>query len=228
MRGRSRARQAARRKAGQGTGASRADPEGQRAREQRPWPHRNSTARPGRGRGTRRRPAGPGGAGPGRKPRRRRTGRRVRPATASSKPADEDVCPGSAACDGGDTCGGGPRRPGACCLVDATWAVAGPDPLRDVLDHLGPRPDTALAELNCTLKPSGKALAQTPHQAAAGFYRPGEEPADAETIPQLGTRLGSRGGGNTGRRSSSPPKGRRLSSPPNERKESGDGVAGIF
>jgi hypothetical protein len=39
---------------------------------------------------------------------------------------------------------------GACCLVDATWAVVGLDPLRDVLDYLGPRLDVALAELDST------------------------------------------------------------------------------
>ena len=75
---------------------------------------------------------------------------------------------------------------GACCLVDATWAVVGLDPLRDVLDHLGPRLDAALAELNCTLKPSGKMLAETLLLAAADFYRLDEEPADAETMGQLG------------------------------------------
>jgi hypothetical protein len=75
---------------------------------------------------------------------------------------------------------------GACCLVDATWAVVGLDPLRDVLDYLGPRLDAALAELNCTLKPSSKVLAQTLLRAAADFYRLGEEPADAETMRQLG------------------------------------------
>jgi hypothetical protein len=75
---------------------------------------------------------------------------------------------------------------GACCLVDATWAVVGLDPLRDVLDYLGPRLDAALAELNCTLKPSGKVLAETLLRAAADFYRLDEEPADAETMRQLG------------------------------------------
>jgi hypothetical protein len=75
---------------------------------------------------------------------------------------------------------------GACCLVDATWAVVGLDPLRDVLDYLGPRLDAALAELNCTLKPSGKMLAETLLRAAADFYRLDEEPADAETMRQLG------------------------------------------
>ena len=44
----------------------------------------------------------------------------------------------------------------------------------------------ALAELNCTLKPSGKVLAQTLRRAAADFYRLGEESADAETMRQLG------------------------------------------
>jgi hypothetical protein len=75
---------------------------------------------------------------------------------------------------------------GACCLVDATWAVVGLDPLRDVLDYLGPRLDVALAELACTLKPSGKMLAGTLLRAAADFYRLDEEPADAETMRQLG------------------------------------------
>ena len=71
---------------------------------------------------------------------------------------------------------------GACCLVDATWAVVGLDPLRDVLDYLGPRLDAALAELNCTPKPSGTMLAGTLLRAAADFYRLDEEPADAETM----------------------------------------------
>jgi hypothetical protein len=75
---------------------------------------------------------------------------------------------------------------GACCLLDAMWAVVGLDPLRDVLDHLGPRLDATLAELSCTLKPSGKALAQTLLRATADFYRLDEEPADAETMRQLG------------------------------------------
>ncbi|MGH3284307.1 MAG: hypothetical protein ACRDPD_06425, partial [Streptosporangiaceae bacterium] len=75
---------------------------------------------------------------------------------------------------------------GACCLVDATWAVVGLDPLRDILDYLGPRLDAALAELNCTLKPSGKMLAETLLRAAADFYRLDEDPADAETMRQLG------------------------------------------
>src|SRR5260370_17652364 len=75
---------------------------------------------------------------------------------------------------------------GACCLVDATWAVVGLDPLRDVLDYLGPRLDAALAQLNCTLKPSGHMLAATLPRAAADFYLLDEEPADAETIRQLG------------------------------------------
>jgi hypothetical protein len=75
---------------------------------------------------------------------------------------------------------------GACCLVDATWAVVGLDPLRDILDYLEPRLDAALAELNCTLKPSGKVLAETLLRAAADFYRLDAEPADAETMRQLG------------------------------------------
>jgi hypothetical protein len=75
---------------------------------------------------------------------------------------------------------------GACCLVDATWAVVGRDPLRDVLDYLGPRLDTALAELDCVLKPSGTVLAGALLRAAADFYRLDEEPADAETMRQLG------------------------------------------
>ncbi|HEY5393952.1 MAG TPA: hypothetical protein VIL16_01000 [Trebonia sp.] len=75
---------------------------------------------------------------------------------------------------------------GACCLVDATWAVVGLDPLRDVLDYLGPRLDAALAELNCTQKPSGKVLAETLLRAAADFYRLDADPADAETMRQLG------------------------------------------
>ena len=75
---------------------------------------------------------------------------------------------------------------GACCLVDATWAVVGLDPLRNVLDYLGPRLDADLAELNCTLKPSGRVLAETLVRAAADFYRLDEDPADAETMRQLG------------------------------------------
>lgn len=75
---------------------------------------------------------------------------------------------------------------GACCLVDATWAVVGLDPLRDVLDYLGPRLDTAVAELDCTLKPSGEMLARALVRAAADFYRLDEDPADAETMRQLG------------------------------------------
>src|ERR1039457_3216491 len=75
---------------------------------------------------------------------------------------------------------------GACCLVDATWAVVGLDPLQDVLDYLGPRRDAALAELNCTLQPSGKMLAGTLLRAAADFYRLDQELADAETMRQLG------------------------------------------
>ena len=75
---------------------------------------------------------------------------------------------------------------GACGLVDATWAVIGLDPLRDVLDYLGPRLDVALAELDCTLQPAGKVLAETLIRAAAGYYRLDEEPADAETMRQLG------------------------------------------
>lgn len=70
--------------------------------------------------------------------------------------------------------------------MDATWAVVGFDPLRDVLDYLGPRLDATLTELNCTLKASGKMLAQTLLRAAADFYRLDEEPADAETMRQLG------------------------------------------
>ena len=70
--------------------------------------------------------------------------------------------------------------------MDATWAVVGLDPLRDVLDYLGPRLDAALAELNCTPKPSGTMLAGTLLRAAADFYRLDEEPADAETMRQLG------------------------------------------
>ena len=50
----------------------------------------------------------------------------------------------------------------------------------------GPRLDAALAELNCTPKPSGKMLARTLLRAAADFYRLDEEPADAETMRQLG------------------------------------------
>lgn len=75
---------------------------------------------------------------------------------------------------------------GACCLVDATWAVVGLDPLRDILDYLGPRLDAALAELDCALKPSGETLARALLRAMADFYRLDEEPADAETIRQLG------------------------------------------
>ena len=75
---------------------------------------------------------------------------------------------------------------GACCLVDATWAVVGLDPLRDVLDYLEPRLDASLAELDCTLKPSGKVLAESLLRAAADFYRLDAEPADAETMRQLG------------------------------------------
>ncbi|HYO17386.1 MAG TPA: hypothetical protein VES02_01805 [Dermatophilaceae bacterium] len=75
---------------------------------------------------------------------------------------------------------------GACSLVDATWAVVGLDPVRDVLDRLGPRLDAALAELNCTPKPSGKTLAETLLVAAAAHFRFDEDPADAETMRQLG------------------------------------------
>jgi hypothetical protein len=75
---------------------------------------------------------------------------------------------------------------GTCCLVDATWAVVGLDPLQGVLDYLGPRLDAALAELNCALKPSGKVLAETLLRSAADFYRFDQEPADAETMRQLG------------------------------------------
>ena len=46
----------------------------------------------------------------------------------------------------------------ACCLVDATWALVGLDPLRDVLDYLGSRLDAALAELNWDVGTSGDAL----------------------------------------------------------------------
>lgn len=74
---------------------------------------------------------------------------------------------------------------GACCLVDAIWAVVGLDPLRDVLDYLGPRLDAALAELDCTPRPSGKILAEALLVAAAGFHRLDEDPADAETMRQL-------------------------------------------
>lgn len=66
------------------------------------------------------------------------------------------------------------------------WAVVGLDSLRDILDYLGPRLDAALAELNCTLKPSGKVLAEALLRAAADFYRLDEDPADAETMRQLG------------------------------------------
>jgi hypothetical protein len=66
------------------------------------------------------------------------------------------------------------------------WAVVGLDPLQGVLDYLGPRLDAALAELNCTLKPSGKVLAETLLRSAADFYRFDQEPADAETMRQLG------------------------------------------
>ena len=41
-------------------------------------------------------------------------------------------------------------------------SVLGLDQIRDILDYLGPRFDTALAELDCTLKPSGKMLATSP------------------------------------------------------------------
>jgi hypothetical protein len=75
---------------------------------------------------------------------------------------------------------------GATCLVEATWSVVGLDPLRDVLDYLGPRLDAALAELNCTPKPSGKTVAETLLVAAGDFYRLAEDPADAETMRQLG------------------------------------------
>lgn len=75
---------------------------------------------------------------------------------------------------------------GACCLTDATWAVVGLDPLRDILDYLGPRLDAAVAELDCALKPSGKMLAAALLRAAADFYRFDEDPADAETLRQLG------------------------------------------
>lgn len=75
---------------------------------------------------------------------------------------------------------------GACSLVDATWAVVGLDPLREVLDHLGPRLDAALAELYCTPKPSGKMLAETLLVAASAHFRFDDDPADAETLRQLG------------------------------------------
>jgi hypothetical protein len=75
---------------------------------------------------------------------------------------------------------------GGYCLVDATWAVIGLDPLREILDVLGPRLDAAVAELNCTLKPTGKMLAEALIRAAASFYQLDEDPADAETMRQLG------------------------------------------
>jgi len=75
---------------------------------------------------------------------------------------------------------------GASSLVDATWAVVGLDPLRDILDHLVPRLDAALAELNCTPEPSGKMLAETLLKAASAHFRFDEDPADAETMRQLG------------------------------------------
>jgi hypothetical protein len=75
---------------------------------------------------------------------------------------------------------------GACYLVGATWAVLGLDPLRDVLDQLGPRLDAALAELDCTPKPSGKMLAENLVRAAGAHFRLDEDPADAETMRQLG------------------------------------------
>jgi hypothetical protein len=82
--------------------------------------------------------------------------------------------------------GGFPEDDAPVFLLGATWAVVGLDPLRDVLDYLGPRLDAALAELDCTLKPSGEMLAKTLLRAAADFYRLDEDPADAETMRQLG------------------------------------------
>jgi hypothetical protein len=77
--------------------------------------------------------------------------------------------------------------------VDATWAVVGLDPLRDVLDHLEPRLAAAVAELNCTPRPSGKLLAETLLGAASAHFRFDEDPADAETMRQLsGTSEGTR------------------------------------
>jgi hypothetical protein len=75
---------------------------------------------------------------------------------------------------------------GACALVDATWAVVGLDRLRDVVDYLIPLLDDAVAGLTCTPKPTGKVLAEALIRAAAGHYRFDEEPADAETMRQLG------------------------------------------
>jgi hypothetical protein len=74
------------------------------------------------------------------------------------------------------------------CLVEATWAVLGLDRIRAVLDYLGSRLDAALAELNCTLKPSGKVLAETLLRSSADSYDLNEDPADAETMRQLGDR----------------------------------------
>jgi len=71
-------------------------------------------------------------------------------------------------------------RSGKPCIKGTRIAVA------DVLDYLGPRLDAALAELNCTQKPSGKVLAETLLRAAADFYRLDADPADAETMRQLG------------------------------------------
>jgi hypothetical protein len=75
---------------------------------------------------------------------------------------------------------------GGYCLVDATWAVVGLDPLRGILDVLGPRLDAAVAELNCRLKPTGKMLAEALIRGAASYYQLDEDPADAETMRQLG------------------------------------------
>ncbi|HET7016894.1 MAG TPA: hypothetical protein VFI65_23425 [Streptosporangiaceae bacterium] len=75
---------------------------------------------------------------------------------------------------------------GGCGLVDATWAVVGLDPVREILDFLGPRLDVAVSGLDCTLKPTGEELAKALIRAAAGRYSFDEEPADATTLQQLG------------------------------------------
>ena len=75
---------------------------------------------------------------------------------------------------------------GACGLVDATWAIVGLDPVQGILDCLEPRLDDAVAELDCTLIPTGKVLAEALIRAAASHFRFDEDPADAEAMRQLG------------------------------------------
>lgn len=75
---------------------------------------------------------------------------------------------------------------GASCLVDATWAILGSDLLRDVLDYLIPRLEDAVAELTCTPIPSGKELGEALIRAAASHFRFEDEPANVQTMQQLG------------------------------------------